>query len=182
MVLTLVRAGFPDAELLLSASCTLRELQTALKDQYGDVELLDLSPDLPGYIAMHEIGLHHLSTSKCCTVCGLRHSLWCAVHGAGGQLGIERPPKAQQNSKPVPPKPSFATRQAIQNADLITDWLYIGGSLAAGSKPALRAMGVLWVLNCCERIPFASGSCMRGCALNELCGCSQDAESLTPNL
>eukprot|EP00656_Telonema_subtile_P032078 TRINITY_DN35150_c0_g2_i1.p1 TRINITY_DN35150_c0_g2~~TRINITY_DN35150_c0_g2_i1.p1 ORF type:complete len:214 (-),score=36.81 TRINITY_DN35150_c0_g2_i1:284-925(-) len=52
---------------------------------------------------------------------------------------------------------SRATREAMRNADLVLEaWLYIGGSMAAGSRAALQALGVRWVLNCCERIPFAS--------------------------
>ena len=50
--------------------------------------------------------------------------------GADAQSARNRPP-------PEPPthtglaQLSFATRQAVSNADRILDWLYIGGSLAA---------------------------------------------------
>mmetsp|Transcript_85769 Transcript_85769/g.275804 ORF Transcript_85769/g.275804 Transcript_85769/m.275804 type:complete len:292 (-) Transcript_85769:929-1804(-) len=50
----------------------------------------------------------------------------------------------------------FATRRAVENASQILDWLYVSGSLAAGSRAALSALGISFVLNCCERTPFAS--------------------------
>ena len=51
---------------------------------------------------------------------------------------------------------NFATKQAMENADQILEWLYIGGSLVAGNRQALSNLGITAVLNCCERIPFAS--------------------------
>lgn len=67
---------------------------------------------------------------------------------------------APATSKPTPPanrkRLAFATREAIKNASLILEpWLFVSGDMAAKSKAALKQLNIGFVLNCCERIPFA---------------------------
>jgi len=60
--------------------------------------------------------------------------------------------RQRQHQRQLP----FAVRQAIGNASLVLDpWLFVSGDQAARSKGALKALGIAYVLNCCERIPFA---------------------------
>lgn len=82
------------------------------------------------------------------------------VHGSGGKKAEEATlpttAKSSTNKRQMDKRPSFKIRQALENASLILDWCYIGGGQVAASRGALREMKVGWVLNCCERIPFAS--------------------------
>ena len=65
-----------------------------------------------------------------------------------------RPARRPANRK----KLAFATREDIKNASLILEpWLFISGDRAARSKGALKELNIGFVLNCCERIPFAFG-------------------------
>lgn len=56
----------------------------------------------------------------------------------------------------APKEAPFAVRRALEDASLVTDWLVVGGSLVAGSREALAALDVGFVLNCCERLKCAS--------------------------
>jgi hypothetical protein len=66
-------------------------------------------------------------------------------------------PRKARGAAPPNKQLPFATQQAVANASQITDWLFISGSMAAQSKSALKALKIGYVLNCCERIPFALG-------------------------
>ena len=83
--------------------------------------------------------------------------------GGGGGGGGRLEAKQAAGSAAVPSAQvldlsslSFNVRKAVSNASPILPWLYIGGSLVSESKAALSVLRVGHVLNCCERIPFAS--------------------------
>lgn len=65
---------------------------------------------------------------------------------------LRNPSDATGNTSAAPLR--RAERQALENAsDVFEGWIFVGGSLAASSLPALKALGVTHVLNCCDRIP-----------------------------
>ena len=61
------------------------------------------------------------------------------------QCVADGPAAAPEPQAPLKQLP-FATRQAVANASQISDWLCISGSMAAQSKPALRALVIPFAL------------------------------------
>merc|ERR1712048_675599 len=51
-------------------------------------------------------------------------------------------------------QPSFAEKQAMKDcSEVLDNWLFLGGNLAASNLAVLRRLGITSVLNCCDRVP-----------------------------
>merc|ERR1719379_352970 len=82
--------------------------------------------------------------------------------GSGSQVYVNvdgippRDPSLENVPKALPRQVPLNERQALADATKVLDWLYLGGQQAASSRAALSKLGITHVLNCCERVPFAS--------------------------
>lgn len=89
---------------------------------------------------------HHLEVPDAMATCAL--GVECRVSGAT--------PPPTPLEPPATPSPQKTASTEREEASKVLDWIYIGGAEAAANCKSLEERGIRHILNCCERIPFAS--------------------------
>lgn len=82
------------------------------------------------------------------------------LRAVSGARRLESPAaaSAEPSAAPVLRLRKLVLPRPCERASRIFDWLYIGGEEAATDAVYLQFLGIQRVVNCCERIPFASQS------------------------